>query len=134
MTPNGITSHENDIVSFSEVTSELKHGFSDRTPVEANFSACVQIGHGTHMFSYTIGVGVSFPDGANHPPPSSVLVKERVEIYLYSLSGPSRPVLGRTFMFKKRHVIFTRHSPVVFCKIIPRELEKMSPLVKARPR
>ena len=119
MTPNGITSHENDIVSFSEVTSELKHGFSDRTPVE---------------FSYTIGVGVSFPDGANHPPPSSVLVKERVEIYLYSLSGPSRPVLGRTFMFKKRHVIFTRHSPVVFCKIIPRELEKMSPLVKARPR
>jgi len=29
----------------------------------------------------------------DHPPPSSVEVKERVELYLYSPSGPSRPVL-----------------------------------------
>jgi len=30
----------------------------------------------------------------DHPPPSSAKVKERVEPYLYSLSGPSWPVLG----------------------------------------
>jgi hypothetical protein len=30
----------------------------------------------------------------DHPPPSSVEVKERVELYLYSLSGPSWSVLG----------------------------------------
>jgi hypothetical protein len=33
----------------------------------------------------------------DHPPPSSAEVKERVELYLYSPSGPSWPVLGRTF-------------------------------------
>jgi hypothetical protein len=31
-----------------------------------------------------------------HPPPSSAEVKGRVKLYLYSLSGPPRPVLGRT--------------------------------------
>jgi hypothetical protein len=42
----------------------------------------------------TIGTG-SFPgvkqpgSGVNHPPPSSTEVKERVELYLYSLSVPS---------------------------------------------
>ena len=34
--------------------------------------------------------------GVNHPPPSSTEVKERVELYLYSPTGPSQPVLGRT--------------------------------------
>jgi hypothetical protein len=34
--------------------------------------------------------------GVNHPPPSSTEVKERVELYLYSPSGSSWPVLGRT--------------------------------------
>ena len=43
---------------------------------------------------------VSFPGvkrpvrGVDHPPPSSAEVKERVELYLYSPSGPSWPVLG----------------------------------------
>jgi hypothetical protein len=27
--------------------------------------------------------------GIDHPPPSSVMVRERVELYLYSPSGPS---------------------------------------------
>jgi hypothetical protein len=30
----------------------------------------------------------------DHPPPSSTEVKERVELYFYSASGPSWPVLG----------------------------------------
>jgi hypothetical protein len=37
--------------------------------------------------------------GVDHPPPSSAEVKERVELYLYSPSGPSWPVLGRTLPF-----------------------------------
>jgi hypothetical protein len=41
--------------------------------------------------------GVKRPGrGVNHPPPSSAEVKERVEVYLYSPSGPSWPVLGWT--------------------------------------
>jgi hypothetical protein len=32
--------------------------------------------------------------GIDHPPPSSAEVKERVELYLCSPSGPSWPVLG----------------------------------------
>ena len=45
---------------------------------------------------------VSFPGvkrpgrGSNHPPPSSAEVKQRVELYLYSPSGSSWPVLGQT--------------------------------------
>ena len=34
--------------------------------------------------------------GVDHPPPSSAEVKERVELYLYSPSGPLWSVLGRT--------------------------------------
>jgi len=38
--------------------------------------------------------GVKRPGrGVDHPPPSSAEVKERVELYLYSPSGPSWPVL-----------------------------------------
>ena len=46
------------------------------------------------------GYRASFPEvkrperGVNHPHPSSTEVKERIELYLYSLSGPSWRVLG----------------------------------------
>jgi len=69
--------------------------------VGARFSAPVQIGRGTHPASYTLGTG-SFPGlkrpgrGVDHPPLSSAEVKERVELYLYSTSGPLWPVLGQT--------------------------------------
>jgi hypothetical protein len=40
-------------------------------------------------------LGVKWPrHGVDHPPPSSTEVKERLELYLYSPSGPSWPVLG----------------------------------------
>jgi len=40
-------------------------------------------------------LGVKRPGrGVDHPPPSRAEVKERVELYLYSPSGTSRPVLG----------------------------------------
>jgi hypothetical protein len=47
---------------------------------------------GTEPFS-----GVKRPGlGIDHPPPSNAEVRERVELYIYSLSGPSWPVLGGT--------------------------------------
>ena len=55
----------------------------------ARFSASVQTGPGAHPTSYTMGTG-SVPGvkrlerGVDHPPLSSVKVKEKVELYLYS--------------------------------------------------
>jgi len=66
--------------------------------VEARFSAPVQIGPEAHPVSYTLGTG-SFPrvkwpgPGVDPPPQSCAEVKERVELYLYSPSEPSWPVL-----------------------------------------
>jgi hypothetical protein len=59
----------------------------------ARFSA-PQTGPGGYPAFYTMGTG-SFPGlkrpgrGVDHPPPSSAKVKERVEQYFYSPSGPS---------------------------------------------
>jgi DNA-binding sugar fermentation-stimulating protein len=82
------------------ITDSLRAGRSgDRIPVEARFSAPVQTGPGVHPASYTMGTG-SFPGvkrpgrGVDHRHSSSARVKERVELYLYSPSGPLWPVLG----------------------------------------
>ena len=67
----------------------------------ARFSAPVQTGSGAYPASCTVGTG-SFPGvkrpgrGADHPSPPQRRGHERVELYLYSPSGPSWPVLGRT--------------------------------------
>ena len=64
-----------------------------------SFSASVQTDTGAYPASWKMGTG-SFPGakrpkrGVDHPPPSSAQVKERVELYLYSLSGSSWTVLG----------------------------------------
>ena len=47
------------------------------------------------LASYIMGVK-RLGRGVDHPPPSSAEVKERVELYLYSPSGPSWTVIGRT--------------------------------------
>jgi len=54
--------------------------------------------------SYTMGTGSSsgvkrLGSGVGHPPPSSAEVKERVQLYLYSLFGPLWPVLRVSFTF-----------------------------------
>ena len=59
----------------------------------------VQTGPGAHPAFCTMGtgsfVGVKRPGrDVDHSLPSSTEVKERVKLYLYSLSGPSWPVLG----------------------------------------
>jgi len=67
--------------------------------VGAKFSAPIQTGPVAHPASQTMGTGI-FLGGikwlgcsSDHPPPSSAEVKERVELYLYSLSGSLWPVL-----------------------------------------
>ena len=60
---------------------------------EARFSAPVQTCPGAYPASYTMGTG-SFPwvklsgRGVDHPPTDRAVVKDRVELYLYSSSGP----------------------------------------------
>ena len=87
-------------VQLSQCSHSLRAGLSaDRISLEAIFFASVQTGPETHPASYTMGTG-SFPGakrprrGADHPPPSGAEVEERIELYLYSPSGPSWPVLG----------------------------------------
>jgi hypothetical protein len=76
--------------------------------VGARHSTPFQTGFGAHPASYKTGTG-SFPRikqpgrGVNHPPPSSSEDKERVEPYLYSSSGPSSTVTGRTWFLLTLH-------------------------------
>jgi hypothetical protein len=72
----------------------------------------IQTGPGAHPASYTMGTG-SFPGskaaGAWRwlPTPSSPEVKERVQLYLYSPSGPPWPDVGwplLLFMYAREHV------------------------------
>ena len=70
----------------------------------ARFSAPVQTVPGAYPASFTMGTG-SFPGvkrpgrGADDPPPSQRRGHERIGLYLYSPSGSSWPVIGRTFTF-----------------------------------
>ena len=71
----------------------------DRIPVGTRFSELVQTSPEAHPASYTKGTrsfaGVKRQGrGVDHPPTSSAEVKERVELYLYSASGPSWLVVG----------------------------------------
>lgn len=65
----------------------------------ARFSASFQTDPGTHPSSFITGTGY-FPvikgpgGGVELPPPTSPKVKEAVELYFYSISGLSYPVLG----------------------------------------
>jgi hypothetical protein len=73
----------------------------DRATVGLKFFASAQNGLVAHPASCTMGTG-SFPRvnrpgrGVDHPPLPSAEVKEIVNLYFYSPSGPSWPVIGRT--------------------------------------
>jgi len=63
------------------------------------FSFTVQTSPGAYPASYSMSTGSflrvkQLERGFDHPFPSSAEVKERVELYLYSPSGPSWPFLG----------------------------------------
>ena len=70
-----------------------------RNLVGARFSAPVHTGPWARPTCYSMGTG-SFPGGKTAgawrwaPAPSSVKVKERVDLCLYAPSGSSRPVVG----------------------------------------
>jgi hypothetical protein len=90
---------------LSRYSDSLQAGRSgDRIPVGARFSAPVQTGIGAHPASCTMGtgsfLGVKWAGReVDHPLPSSAEVKERVQLYLYSPSGPSWSVLRWTLRF-----------------------------------
>ena len=73
------------------------------------------------------GGGQSVQD-MDHPPPSSAEVKGRVELYLYSPSGPLWPVLGWTLrlpLYKPDLLNFCKNvimnvSPYVLDDIVPK--------------
>ena len=71
----------------------------------ARFSAVVLTGPGAHPASYKMGTG-SFPGvkrpgrGIDHPPPSITEVKERVELYFYSLLGLCGLSQGTLYLFQ----------------------------------
>jgi len=78
----------------------------DGPGIESRFSAPVQTGAGAHPSSYTMGSryypgvkGQGQGPGVDHLLSCSAEVKERVELYLYSPSGPSWPVLGWTLLY-----------------------------------
>jgi hypothetical protein len=81
------------------------------------FSAHVQTGPDAYPASHTMGAG-SYPwvkrpvFGVDHPPPSSAEFKERVGLYIYSLFGPSWPVLGRPLPVHSKKDVLTHHP---FC-------------------
>ena len=82
----------------------LRAGWSgSRILVEVRLSAPVQTDPGAHPASYTMGTvsfrggvgGLKRPGrGVDHLAPSRAEATERVELYIYSSSGPSWPVLG----------------------------------------
>ena len=84
----------------------------------ARFSASVQTGPEAHPASYTMGTG-SFPRvkrpgrGVDHPHPSSDEVEGRVQLYIYSPSGPSWPVLGRALPLNKQ--VCLHNGDAVLC-------------------
>jgi hypothetical protein len=49
--------------------------------------------------------------GIEHPPPSGAKVRERVELYSYSPSGPSWPVRERTLALP----LYTGEAVILIC-------------------
>jgi hypothetical protein len=86
---------------IAQLVQRLATGLTVRgsNPGGGEIFRSLQTGSAAHPASYTVGTG-SFPGvewsgrGVDQPPPSSAKVKEREELYLYSTSGPSWPVLG----------------------------------------
>jgi hypothetical protein len=76
----------------------------------------IQNGSDAHPASYPMGTGVSFPGvkwpgrEADHSPPSSAGVKERVELYFHSPNTPS----WRDAQLKHRDSFTFLHLPVLF--------------------
>jgi hypothetical protein len=61
--------------------------------------------------------------GIDHSFPSNAKVKERVELYLYSTSGPRWPILGRNLLFQGFYWHYNiKRSPTLYCDYVFRSL------------
>jgi len=103
---------ERTVRSVDIATRNGLDGPGDRISVGATFSAPVQTGPGAHPTSYTLGTwlfpGVKRPErGVYHPSSSSSEVKERVELYIFSLP----PILGFQGMLQCKLCFISEHSP-----------------------
>jgi len=84
-----------------------------------DFSHLSRPAPGAHPASYTMGTG-SLPGikrpgrGFDHPHPSGTEVKERVELYLYSTSGPSWSVIHVGW------ILLLLYASVVTCAVCQR--------------
>jgi hypothetical protein len=92
----------------------------------------VQTSPGAHPASSIIGIlGVKRPRrGINHPPLSSAKVKERVELYLYSLFRSSWPVAGQTlpFLYINTDLANSKFLDIINAKLAVRQESSNSPL------
>ena len=113
------------LVGRDRHSESLRAGRSgDRIPVAARFSAPVQTGPGAHLASYITGtgyfLGIKWPGrGVDHPPPSSVEVKERVAIHILP-SGPSWPVIGQILhlpLLQNVHSDFALKWKIISCSM-----------------
>ena len=94
-------------------------------PVGARLSAPIETGPEAHPASYTMGTGsflgvTQLECGVDHPLLSSAKVKERVELCLYSPSGPSWPVRGWTLLYSTLpyFVVYFLGSFERYCAVI----------------
>jgi hypothetical protein len=105
-------------VSFTRRESLWTHGRpGDWIPAGKRYSTSAQTDPGAHPASYTMGTGsfsvVNRPErGVDHPPPYRAKVKEKVELYLYSTSGPSWAVTGWNLSLLWRNIV--ARSPNVY--------------------
>jgi hypothetical protein len=103
--------------------------YGDRIPVRARFSVPGKTDPGAHPASYTMRIG-SFPGvkrpgcGVDHPAPTNAKVKERVELYLCSPTGPSWPVIRRSWPYfdllleNNKTNCFLPSTPTVFVRLV----------------
>jgi hypothetical protein len=92
-------------------------------PGVARFSATVQAGPGAYIASWTMVslflLGVKLPGrNVDHLLPSSAEVKERVELYFYSTSVSSLPVLGRYLPLPSSLFFFPWRSNCLSCFLL----------------
>jgi hypothetical protein len=77
-----------------------------RTRLDRSWGSPNLLAMGTASFQ-----GVMRPErSVDHPPPSNAEVKERVELYLYSHSGPSWLVPGWNLALPLPEILFTEHT------------------------
>ena len=114
---------------LSRCSDSLRAGWSgDRILMQATFSAPVHTGPGADPASYTMVTG-SFPGikrpgrGVDDPPLSSAEVTERIQLYLYSTFGFSRPILGWPLslpLFAGQWIEATGFSETTIAAVSPR--------------